>query len=45
VNDVLLGDNNTKYFQMIANDKHRKKRIFSLDSDNGIIEGHENLKS
>jgi hypothetical protein len=25
VNDVLLGDNNTKYFQMIANDKHRKK--------------------
>jgi hypothetical protein len=45
VNDVLFGDNNTKYFQMIANDKHRKKRIFSLDSDNGIIEGHENLKS
>jgi hypothetical protein len=25
VNDVLLGDNNMKYFQMIANDKHRKK--------------------
>ena len=26
--DVLLGDNNTKYFQMIANGKHRKKCIF-----------------
>jgi hypothetical protein len=35
---VLLGDNNTKYFQMIANGKHRKKRIFSLDSDNVMIE-------
>jgi hypothetical protein len=25
VNDVLLGDNNTKYFQMVAIGKHRKK--------------------
>jgi hypothetical protein len=45
VTDVLLGDNNMKYFQMIANGKHRKKRIFSLDSGNGIIEGQGNLKS
>jgi hypothetical protein len=45
VTDVLLGDNNTKYFQMIANGKHRKKRIFSLDSDNGTVEGQANLKS
>jgi hypothetical protein len=44
VNDVLLGDNNTKYFQLIVNGKHRKKWIFSLDSDNGIIQGQENLK-
>jgi hypothetical protein len=42
---VLLGDNNTKYFQIIANGKHRKKRIFSLDSDNGTVEGQANLKS
>jgi hypothetical protein len=41
VTNVLLGENNTKYFQMIANGKHRKERIFSLDSDNGIIEGQE----
>lgn len=37
--DVLLGDNNTKYFQMVANSKHRKKMIFSLDQDEGKIEG------
>ena len=33
--DVLLGDNNTRYFQMIANGKHRKKRIFSLEHEGG----------
>jgi hypothetical protein len=35
VTDVLLGDNNTRYFQMVANGKHRKKRIFSLDHEDG----------
>jgi hypothetical protein len=45
VTDVLLGDNNTKYFQMVANGKHRKKRIFSLDHENGKIEGQANLKN
>jgi hypothetical protein len=30
VKDVLLGDNNTRYFQMVANDKHQKKRNFPL---------------
>jgi hypothetical protein len=29
---------------LIVNGKHRKKWIFSLDSDNGIIQGQENLK-
>jgi len=33
--DVLLGDNNTRYFQMIANGKHRKKYIFSLEHEGG----------
>jgi hypothetical protein len=37
VKDVLLGDNNTRYFQMVANGKHRKKN--SLDHENGIVEG------
>ena len=37
--DVLLGNNNTRYFQMIANGKHRKKHIFSLEHEGGKIEG------
>ena len=40
---VLLGDNNTRYFLMIANGKHRKKHIFSLEHEGGI-EGQQNLK-
>jgi hypothetical protein len=28
VNDVLVGDNNTKYFQMVAIGKHRKNEYF-----------------
>jgi hypothetical protein len=42
----MLGDNNTRYFQMIVNGKHRKKRIFSLDdNEKGEIEGQANLKA
>ena len=37
--DVLLGDNNTRYFQMIANGKHRKKHIFSLEHEGGGYRG------
>jgi len=33
--NVLLGDNNTRYFQMVANGKHCKKRIFSLEHEGG----------
>ena len=43
--DILLGDNNTRYFQMIANGKHWKKHIFSLDNDGVKIEGQNNLKN
>ena len=42
--DVLLGDNNTRYFQMIANGKHRKKCIFSLEHEGTKMEGQHNLK-
>jgi hypothetical protein len=44
VKDVLLGDNNTRYFQMMAKGNHRKKHIFSLEHENGKIEGQGNLK-
>jgi len=44
VNDILLGDNNTRYFHMVANVKHHKKHIFSLEHEGGKIEGQHNLK-
>ncbi|WVZ63267.1 hypothetical protein U9M48_012909 [Paspalum notatum var. saurae] len=39
--DVLLGDNNTKYFQMVTNGKHRKKRIVLLEDEGGTVEGQD----
>jgi hypothetical protein len=42
--NILEGDNNTKYFQMIANGKRRKTRIFRLEQEEGVIEGEEILK-
>jgi len=45
VKDVLLGDNNTRYFQLVANGKHRRKLIFSLDQAEGKIDGQQNLKN
>ena len=44
-NDVLLGDSNTRYFQMVANGKHRKNCIFSLDHEGIKFEGQNNLKT
>jgi hypothetical protein len=41
---LLLGDCNTKYFQLVANGKNRRTRIFQLEQEEGIIEGDENLK-
>jgi hypothetical protein len=43
--DIILRDNNTRYFQMIANGKHRKKLIRSLDHEGRNIEGQTNLKN
>jgi hypothetical protein len=31
--DILLGDCNTRYFQMVVNGKKRNKKIVSLDHD------------
>jgi hypothetical protein len=41
---LLKGDRNTKYFQLVANGKRRKTRIFRLEQEEGIIQGEENLK-
>ena len=35
--DLLEGDNNTKYFHLVANGKYRKSRIFQLEGNNNII--------
>lgn len=42
--DLLQGDSNTKYFQLVANGKRRKTRIFRVEQEEGITEGEENLK-
>ena len=44
VHKIVQGDDNTQFFHMIANGKHRKKRIFQLEQDEGMILGQENLK-
>jgi mannosylglycoprotein endo-beta-mannosidase len=45
VKNIQEGGNNTKYFHLIANGKHRKKRIFQLEQEEGTIVGDENLKT
>jgi hypothetical protein len=42
---ILKGDNNTKYFHMVANGKRKKTRIFRLEQDEGVIEGEKPIKS
>ena len=44
VTKVVHGDDNTQFFRMIANGKHRTKKIIQLEQDEGTIVGHENLK-
>jgi mannosylglycoprotein endo-beta-mannosidase len=45
VKHIQEGANNTKYFHLIANGKHRKKCIFQLEQDEGTIVGQQNLKT
>jgi hypothetical protein len=44
VKHVQEGGNNSKYFHLIANGKHRKKKIFQLEQEEGTIVGEDNLK-
>jgi hypothetical protein len=44
VRHVQEGGNNTRYFHIMANGRHRKKRIFQLEQDEGTIVGETNLK-
>ena len=45
VNTLLQGDDNTQFFQLVANGKHRKQHIYQLEREDGIIVGDEQLKS
>jgi hypothetical protein len=40
---LLEEDSNSKYFQLIANGKHRKTRIFQLQHEDRITEGEKEL--
>jgi hypothetical protein len=44
VKHIHEGGNNTRYFHLIANGKHRKKKIFQLEQQEGTIVGDDNLK-
>jgi predicted neuraminidase len=41
---LFFGDCSTKYFHLLANDKHWKTKIFRLEQEIGTISGDENLK-
>lgn len=42
---IVKGDDNTKYFQLLANERYRKIRIFQLEQDERLIVGQDNLKT
>jgi hypothetical protein len=42
---LLQGDNNMKYFHLVANGKHRKTHIFQLEDSGQIIQGQNHLES
>ena len=46
VKTLLQRDNNTRFFHLVANGKHRKQHIFRLEQEDGIIVvGDTNLKN
>jgi hypothetical protein len=45
VKHIQQGGNNTKYFHLIANGKHRRKNFFQLEQEEGTIDGQDNLKT
>jgi hypothetical protein len=42
VKHIQEGGNDTKYFHLVANGKHRRKKIFQLDQDEG--DNHRRIK-
>jgi predicted RNase H-like nuclease (RuvC/YqgF family) len=44
VQNLLQGDDNTRFFHLIASNKCRKQHIFRLEQEDGIIVGDNELK-
>ena len=44
VKTLLLGDDNTRFFHLVANGKHRKQHIYNLENDQGVVIGDDQLK-
>ena len=42
---LLEGDDNTRFFHLVANGKHRKQHIYKLENDQGVVVGDDQLKS
>jgi hypothetical protein len=42
---LLQEDDNTKYFHLVANGRHRKTKIVQVEQEEGTIVGDENLKN
>ena len=45
VKTLLEGDDNTRFFHLVANGKHRKQHIYKLENDQGVVVGDDQLKS
>jgi hypothetical protein len=41
--EILEGDRNTAYFQAVANQRERRKRIEALEGQNGIVEDDQGM--
>jgi mannosylglycoprotein endo-beta-mannosidase len=44
VKTLLEGDDNTRFFHLVANGKHRKQHISKLENVQGIVIGDDQLK-
>ena len=42
---LLYGDDNTRFFHIVANGKHSKQHIFILDQEDGVIIGADSRVS
>jgi hypothetical protein len=42
---LVHGGDNTTYFQLLANGRYHKMRIYQLEQEEGVIVGEENLKA